>query len=274
MERLLRLLPLRRRAARFRGPSSLGGSAGGISSPIGLSSSTCQSWLNATIATAISITWSGTIRRVRRPSRSGGQGGVAEPVLRPVEPGRGGDPGEDRQDDRQRRCHGEDAAVPARDEEGEQHVDRDEEQGEDLAALQASPAAEGDHKRQGGRDQEEENDESPSALRFGLLPVRSPELVTGTDRSRFHVEQVYGLAWMRATATRRAAVRAEGLEPPRSFEHRHLKPARLPDSTTPAGPSILISCSGNYRCSAIGCLGECPFRRISPRPHGPRRDVG
>jgi hypothetical protein len=32
----------------------------------------------------------------------------------------------------------------------------------------------------------------------------------------------------------RAEVRAEGFEPSRSLEHRHLKPARIPSSATPA----------------------------------------
>src|SRR4029450_11971592 len=88
---------------------------------------------------------------------------------------------------------------PARDQEREQDVDRDVEQREDLAALEARPAADGDDERESGRDQEQEHDESPSALRLGLLPVRSPELVSGTDRPRFHGEQVYGLGWMCAT---------------------------------------------------------------------------
>src|SRR3954452_14865422 len=36
-------------------------------------------------------------------------------------------------------------------------------------------------------------------------------------------------------ATVRTAVRAEGLEPPRSFEHQDLNLACLPSSSTPAG---------------------------------------
>jgi hypothetical protein len=40
-----------------------------------------------------------------------------------------------------------------------------------------------------------------------------------------------------------ASVRAEGLEPSSSFEHGHLKPARLPSFATPACPAILPLCS-------------------------------
>src|SRR5690349_11175199 len=54
-------------------------------------------------------------------------------------------------------------------------------------------------------------------------------------------EQVYGLPWICATPNHRAErMRAEGFEPPRSLEHRHLKPACLPFHHA-RGPSILVS---------------------------------
>src|SRR5215207_6313101 len=41
-------------------------------------------------------------------------------------------------------------------------------------------------------------------------------------------EQVYGLAWRRATRNCSGGMRAEGLEPPRSFERQDLNLACLP----------------------------------------------
>src|SRR5215213_1562119 len=66
--------------------------------------------------------------------------------------------------------------------------------------------------------------------------------------------QVYGLDWIRATPNRRpAAMRAEGLEPPRSFEHRHLKPACIPIPPRPRAPSILVS--GQWELRMCRCAG-------------------
>src|SRR5688500_13104105 len=45
-------------------------------------------------------------------------------------------------------------------------------------------------------------------------------------------------------------VRAEGFEPPSSFEHRHLKPACLPDFTTPAGGSLYVGIQREGRADA------------------------
>src|SRR5687767_6000837 len=52
-------------------------------------------------------------------------------------------------------------------------------------------------------------------------------------------------------------MRAEGLEPPSSLEHRHLKPACLPNSTTPAGvvriePSRVSAMGSMIRAMAVG----------------------
>src|SRR5262249_13211324 len=101
----------------------------------------------------------------------------------------------------------------------------------------------------------------PSALRLGLLPVWPPELIPGTDRSRFHGPEVYGLRGTRATPNRpgsppSAAMRAEGFEPPSSLEHRHLKPACLPVPPRPRGFSILGRSSCFYGCPPPGPLTE------------------
>ena len=67
--------------------------------------------------------WTGTTRRVSSAEEVVGEGRRVEPVLGAREPGRRGDGGEDREDDRERRGDRQDAAVPARDEEREDHVE-------------------------------------------------------------------------------------------------------------------------------------------------------
>src|SRR3954451_14785245 len=53
--------------------------------------------------------------------------------------------------------------------------------------------------------------------------------------------QVYGLVGISATGKIAKAVRAEGLEPPRSFEHQDLNLDRLPVPARPQPVSILGS---------------------------------
>ena len=116
--------------------------AGQRGPPMGRSSSTCHSWLKPIIATATRTSCTGTTTRVSRPSRSSGRAGEVRPVLVAREPVRRRDRGEDREDHRQRRGHGQDAARPAHDEEREEDVEAGPEQAHhgDARAPAAGPS--------------------------------------------------------------------------------------------------------------------------------------
>ena len=79
-----------------------------------------------------------------------GESGRVEPVLRAGEPRRPGDRREDREDDRERGGHGQEAPVPAEDEDREEDVQArvDERHRRDARALKALPAPEGDDDQQ------------------------------------------------------------------------------------------------------------------------------
>src|SRR5262249_51555689 len=138
---------------------------------------------------------------------------------------------------------------------------------ERLHALETSPAADDHDEGDSGRDQEQEDDKSPSGLRLGLLPVRSPELVSRADRSRFHDEKVYGVRWIRATPRRlprdaRWTGRGDhhaggGTRTPTLFRAPGPKPGLSSSSSTPAGRTILVSTLGLLRMQVRGPVEKC-----------------
>ena len=181
-----------------------------------------------------------------RPSSSSGSAGLDEAVLGPVEPGGRGDAGEDREDDRQRGGDRQDAAVPAGDEEGEQQVEEDVDDREDLAALEALPAADRDHGGDSGGDQQQEDDERLGALRLGLLPVRPPELVSRTDGSRFH-SAGKSMFSQGTRATPKPWDAGGGTRTPKLFRARAPKAGVSSSFTTPAGRLILRTLRSSAR---------------------------
>src|SRR5262245_38072929 len=68
--------------------------------------------------------------------------------------------------------------------------------------------------------------------------------------------QVYGLGCALAGPNHSPAVRAEGLEPPRSFEHQDLNLDRLPVPARPRGSSILDSGPWELRMCVCADLGR------------------
>ena len=69
----------------------------------------------------------------------------------------------------------------------------------------------------------------------GLLAVGMPELVARADFRDLHRRKHMRSRGRGPPPRRDGAMRAEGLEPTRSCEHRDLNPACLPSSSTPAG---------------------------------------
>lgn len=97
----------------------------------------------------------------------------------------------------------------------------------------------------------------PPARRLGeaLLPNRARHREGDARLASDCDESSHGLHMTRLITT----VRAEGLEPPRSFEHGHLKTARLPfrhARSTPIVPGVTVHepVGGCYPACAQGVL--------------------
>ena len=216
----------------------------------GRSSSTCHSWLKPIIATTISRSWTGHEDQGQRAEQVLGQGGGVEAVLVAREPIRRRDRGEDREDDRQRGHHRQDAAVPAHDQKREEDVKAgpEDRHHSDAGALQPLPAAEGDDQQQRGAHQKHEGDDRLHRLRLGLDAVRAPELVPRAGNHALH-RRKHKRGGGSARRSAPGPMRAEGLEPTRSHEHQVLSLACLP---IPARPRTRDSL--RLTASAVGAI--------------------
>ena len=81
-------------------------------------------------------------------------------------------------------------------------------------------------------------------------------LTVSHRRSVAILEQLVG---GRPEAGGRNTMRAEGLEPPRAFAHRHLKPARLPIPPRPRAraPIVSVRRTAAHRATELVCSATC-----------------